>query len=953
MNESVGTSQKHTSIAIFSIAIVMYLGAGLIAHLKMRGSGATEIHLSQVENQCSESECVAKWQFISTKRFVLLGQILRSHQLRRLGTDGDVLPITVVSGTMSDSWLRLNVYQVEPGERYEIVGKKPLTARMGYFVGIRPREANDSSILTVPHLVESIQRSGLLLALVSVLILLAALAVSTKRLIALNPVTKTEPGNLQICALLLIGSLTLSTGLWDAAIPEGNYRNAALRSLMTAACLMFVIPDPRLNSVWTRRLWFAIKVVVLITGSLMFWPFLRQATYWSAILFLMATFGAVKFYRQKDTVSALMWGCGILDAGRVIGLIQIVDYPPVYVFNVLSLSALGLAAGNAGGFVTIGLLGKLYRRIRRDFLLDSINQQFHSFRGKRPEVQLESLKSVLPMLGEFLHCGRITITINLPLGRPVTYSFDSHTKTSEVFDDGTIPGAVTLRSLLYGDSALFESFAAYSKRLGFGANTSLSGFDLFCIIPIRVNEQVVGTIMMTKFKDAALREKMVRADGLTEERENIRAVLSVFEGLVSSMIVRDLNSASQVSRDLHKMLHLELALCERPADFLSLYARSIAYHCKCAVAIHTKIGDQGVAVAHCGLPSDAWAFLSKHPLKLATGGASPIGPTVVAFMERRSSYVKDVREIKSQMHPMTQSLFELMRSESIAAIPLAPETRNFVVTLFTMSGDPPASPSVVQVVESTEAIFVAALEVMSQRSSVVALGELTSRLIGDKEIRTKIIEAAKARNLPTTIGKPKTSFLLLFDLVGSSDLSHDTELKARAYGNFYDLVNKKAQEQLRGVIRKTIGDAVIITWDGSDHDPSIDPNFVHKLRNLAQYADFVAKDIGCKGARAILHYGKYFLGLVGTETFGQIDVIGSGIDEVCKLEGLMKHIVIDGSPAKLAISCSAIEKISSQASYTFVRENLVEFDVLPTSRFNIKFACTLISGVRTINHAAR
>jgi class 3 adenylate cyclase len=235
---------------------------------------------------------------------------------------------------------------------------------------------------------------------------------------------------------------------------------------------------------------------------------------------------------------------------------------------------------------------------------------------------------------------------------------------------------------------------------------------------------------------------------------------------------------------------------------------------------------------------------------------------------------------------------------------------------------------------------------------VVALGELTSRLIGDKEIRTKIIEAAKARNLPTTIGKPKTSFLLLFDLVGSSDLSHDTELKARAYGNFYDLVNKKAQEQLRGVIRKTIGDAVIITWDGSDHDPSIDPNFVHKLRNLAQYADFVAKDIGCKGARALLHYGKYFLGLVGTETFGQIDVIGSGIDEVCKLEGLMKHIVIDGSPAKLAISCSAIEKISSQASYAFVRENLVEFDVLPTSRFNIKFACTLISGVRTINHAA-
>jgi hypothetical protein len=99
---------------------------------------------------------------------------------------------------------------------------------------------------------------------------------------------------------------------------------------------------------------------------------------------------------------------------------------------------------------------------------------------------------------------------------------------------------------------------------------------------------------------------------------------------------------------------------------------------------------------------------------------------------------------------------------------------------------------------------------------------------------------------------------------------------------------------------------------------------MESLKEVIHYADHVAKGIGCKGARAILHHGEYFLGLVGTQTFGQIDVIGSGIDEVCKIEGHMKGLLVDGSPIKMAISKTATlhlsrETVLTMASHGFIK----------------------------------
>jgi hypothetical protein len=156
----------------------------------------------------------------------------------------------------------------------------------------------------------------------------------------------------------------------------------------------------------------------------------------------------------------------------------------------------------------------------------------------------------------------------------------------------------------------------------------------------------------------------------------------------------------------------------------------------------------------------------------------------------------------------------------------------------------------------------------------------------------------------------------------------------------------------QGTIRKTIGDAVIITWDGHITGPSTDPKFLPKLFSLANYADQIANEIGCRGARALLHHGNYFLGLVGTETFGQIDVIGTGIDEVCKMEGLMKHLDIDGKPAKIAISERAVQYLEPVFTLDSSLKYFIDLQDKGLSKSKIRFASATLKTLKADSNVA-
>lgn len=938
-------------ITLFAIAAIVYIFGGLWVHARLKTIGAQKTKIEAISESCNNATCSATWSFVATHRFILLGQILRTHSLIETSSGKELFPVTAVTGTNSDSWVRLRVYEIKEGQAYQLRAIKPSVSKTDYFMGILPRETNDPGILIIPQVITNLTNISMILTITLLVFISCAQILSWGTNLSSIFDRNTNSATSAVSASFLCGAVAISSGIFDTLIPDGELRNRTLRASMAAAGFIFPFGFPSFINLRPNK--FSIFTIACVAFTLAFlaWPILKITNFWASTIAIVSTLGTIKLLKGKHFASALLWSSGLFDAAKIAGIFHITDYPPVYLFNVLSLASLGLLAGESGGYAVISMAGEAYNRFKRDILLDSIRQVVSGPSSQDSSQKIYAIKSLLPSIADLFHANRISVTINLPLGRPITHLYDRHLQSSQIFDDGTIPGAVTMRTLLYGDSAIFENFEDFSRRINIKASQSLLTAKYFCAVPIKVNQHIVGSLMLTKFDDAAIERQIESGDGLLAEKETLKSVMSSIEQSLSSLMVQNLSALSDISRSLHKSLHQELVLCDRPETFLSMFARVLSHHCKADIVIHSKISNQGIAVAQCGLANDAWDFFCKNPLNLDPKSSS-VGPTVVAFLDRKSSFIKDISEIKQRLHPKTLAIFETMDTESMAAIPLMSEERRFVVTLFRRRGARSADPGIVQVVESTEALFIAALEVMSQKSSVVALGELTSRLIGDADVRRKIIDAAKSRNLPTTIGSPKISFLLLFDLAGSSDLSQDTELKARAYGNFYDQVNRQAQALLNGSIRKTIGDAIIITWDGSHKDPASDPEFLNKLRLLTNYADSVARSIGCKGARALLHHGKYFLGLVGTDTFGQIDVIGSGIDEVCKMESQMKTIVIDGIPAKLAISESAAKMLGQSSDISFSFGNLTEIPSALPAKMRIRYACTLTTDTKGNPHVA-
>jgi class 3 adenylate cyclase len=654
--------------------------------------------------------------------------------------------------------------------------------------------------------------------------------------------------------------------------------------------------------------------------------------------------GCVYLLRLRLWLPAAIWSSAIFDSLKIIGYLPFSDYSPIYFNNVGAFATLILVAGYHGGFATISMAGLAYRRFRRDIVLNEIQNSIETSNEQDICARFSDLKNVLPDITQLVGAGKISVTISLPLGRPITQTYDVKSGEAKFFDDGKIPGAVTLRTLVYGDEAMFESFEEFASRLRLPLNSKLADSRYFCAIPLRVNQTIVGTLMLTSFEDEIIRRyKATTNEQMREIQEIIHLIGERLSQSLSKLMVQNMDIITDLSKSLQSSIHQSIAASAGVDEFLQRFVDSIGSVSHLQVMLHEHVHDRGIGLVSAGMEKNHWLFFAEHPFNLSKSAKPAYGPTVVAFRDGKSSYVKDIREIYDKMHSMTQEILSQMNTLSIIAIPLRTAQRSFVVTLLSGRSEAPADPALVAVVEATEALFVAAIEVMSQKTSVLALGQLASRLIGDDEVRTKILKAAKDSELATTIGSPRTSFLLLFDLIGSSELSEDTETKAQAYGRFYDAVNQKCQEVLGGMIRKTIGDAVIVTWDGTGVALDQRCTLLPDLKLVAHYADEIAKSIGCKGSRALLHFGHYFLGLVGTKTFGQIDVIGSGIDEVCKMEGIMKELRIDDLPASLAVSVTAVGQLPNFTAFDFQDSGFVSCSDSGHTKYRIEYAVNLMS----------
>lgn len=903
--------------------LALYVGQGIIIHLRLNQLGATRIAMTFAGENCNEQQCRGDWVLTPKEPLLLLGHILQTHRLTKFGSTEPVFPVSEVDGTSTNSWNRLRVYRVKPGEQYQLTAEKPRGTKLGYFIGILPRTSSHDGLLSIPGIGPYISTITGLASLVLLLALLSAAWIGRNDHGISRNANRPMLDILFLSAALATIATTTSLGILDSLLPEGEWRSKLIRLSIVAAVLLPVFSNmPWMMRDGTRKKILLAFFAVAVVGN-GFWPWLRGGPTWAITLAAFLTVAILALAKRGHNSAAILVGLGLIDALRMLGYLQGLDYPPLFLLNGTLVAAFTIIASDIGGLATITMAGAAYRRFRRDLGLAHIQETLNGLdRKEETKARAEMIAGALPHIAALSGAGRVTVTISLPLGRPFTQTYD--TKTGEVitFDDGKIIGPVILRAMVYGDEAMFETYVDFATRMRLPLSPHLSDASYFCACQLKVNGAPVGALMLTRFNDEFIGGELSKwndSDILNELGETIEVLADRINSALSTLMVQDLDTNTSRSKDLQSALHPCIGEAASADDFLQRYTTAIGASLGVRAILHEQRDRLGEAISQYGMSEQEMSLFVDAPFNLSADAAPAYGPTVVAFRDGKSSYLKDIHEIFDRLHPKSRAIMTALNVGAIASVPLRASTGLYAITIFQVFDRQPFDPGILRAIESTEALFIAALEVMNQKTSVLALGQIANRLIGDEEVRGQIIKAARSPHLPTTVGSSRTSFLLLFDLAGSSELSKDTSAKAKAYGDFYDAVNTKVQSLLGGLVRKTIGDAVIVTWDGTDVKLEETENFLEALEEVTRFADNVARDVGCKGARALLHHGSYFFGLVGTSTFGQIDVIGNAIDEVCKGEGAMKVLSLHGRPAKLALSGAACIQLGQLRPADFTR----------------------------------
>ena len=367
------------------------------------------------------------------------------------------------------------------------------------------------------------------------------------------------------------------------------------------------------------------------------------------------------------------------------------------------------------------LAARAYHRLTREILLSEMSATLSDKATIDESFASKAMKDCLPLVSKLTGAKQVSILLNLPFSRPITHSLQVSQGTHDIYDDGKILGGFTLRSFIYGDQIWYEPVEDYAKRTGTAVAAKYSGAKYFCISPLAANQTNIGVIMLTNFDDEKI-SQLIKSGGIEEERTTMRMLVDCLAGALSERVIWNLSSQSQQTAALMDRVRSEIHGAGSKQDFLTKYCEALSLIADVSVMIHQKVIDRGVAIAHAGLTDEAWQHLVELPFNLQTDGNVSFGPSVVAFRERKSSYVKDWTEIREKLHPRSVSIFEnYIDARSLIAVPISNGTELYVVSMLSSKKDEPKDPGLIKLVESTEALFDAALTLIEQRQNLVAL----------------------------------------------------------------------------------------------------------------------------------------------------------------------------------------------------------------------------------------
>lgn len=524
---------------------------------------------------------------------------------------------------------------------------------------------------------------------------------------------------------------------------------------------------------------------------------------------------------------------------------------------------------------------------RANFNFHGFSKMIDSETDKEEAFQPEGLfENAFRLIPRSASCGRVGLLFLSRKGTPITLTYDAASDVYQCFDDGRVEGHIFSRVLIYKEQFWFESIERL-RDVGYNRleeSKELKDAKYFCAIPLFDRGNLIGILSLTRFND-----RIVGSKAQLEFREQIKMQIELIAKRLESYFQTKTLSEFEKSKENAELLRSRIdefyATTKDDFSFFGSVLEELQKLTDSSILVFKRTSKERAELwLQRGLSGDEESAWKEIPLNVSPTVGNKIGPYIVAFNEGKSSYVKRIEEIFEQLHPHSQNLFTLMCAQTVITIPIKMIDEEYVISIISRKDKGALSYTWVDIVAEIKPTIIANIQALRKSSSLEAYGRLATRFIDNPETRNSLLALAKIGDLPTTVGRTVGSLIFVVDLIGSSNLDLDPQAKADLYGKFYDRLAQTSRDLLHLSILKKSGDGAILG--------GVTPLSGEMLRkNIVEFvsdSDATAVQLGCTGARVSIHFGEYFVGLIGTKSSGAIDAIGAGIDHACKLEDQMK-----------------------------------------------------------------
>jgi hypothetical protein len=928
--------------------ILTFSMQGPVLTARLKALGCTVLNpQKKVATHCVDGVCRDSYALAHTKRFLVVGHIVKTHSVFDSVSKKEIYPISGTKSLPEDKWPELFVYDAKDVGNVNVEVSYPENSAYNGFSGVYPREcANEGVIraITMPSVMTSFSK-----VLLATLVLFAFFAAR----IAGGGVENRYQDSfeyLSICFSVYILSFLLGDHFFDALKSNFRFSQDSLRTLGLVGILLPVFGV--FGKKQGRILMIASVFVSLWISEYSRLSILGGLTPYRIAFPIFTLFALGLVLVRREIFSFVLLSPLILDTLHIFSGIGLPDFPPIY-WNIFVLGGwVAKTAWYQGAGELLPIAMRAAELIKTNFGFRAFSRSIDDLLpsdGVTESRMYDALERSIRLIPKSVSCGRVSILLLPSEGAPVILTYDQKGDRFVRFDDGKVEGYIFSRLLIYKDFFWFRTIADLREdgHLKLEGTASLEDARYFCALPLMNGNSLVGAISLTRFDDKRLEDQ---SSGFREQLKlQIELVKNRLESLFQAINLSDLEKRNVRSASLLKSLDSIYLWSGDEKQFLHRVIMEIAISSKAVVLAFSRISEkEAVLVDQVGLSAQELAGWTKTPLNLNKATGNKIGPFIVAFNESKSSYVKKISDVFEQLHPYSQELFKSMQAESVITVPVNFSDRQHIIAIISRKDIGVLSHSWLETIESLKPMIVASSHSLQRASSVEAYGKIASRFIDDEITRNSLLDLAKTGDLPATVGREMESILIVVDILGSSSLTDEPKRKAERYGEFYNSIGRIMKAKLGLAILKRAGDGVIIGGILLDESGDLKESLIRATRDSID----AAKDLGFSGARVCVHFGKYFIGLIGTDSSGSLDAIGLGVDHAFKLEDAMKGWKAKGTICELGISAPAM---------AFLLENGVVFDehsLAPTGEskyfgkyYLFKFSGDLTDGktVKSIN----